>query len=663
MLNKYHEFSFLACLYIINLDMKKNHCSVVLVFMVIGLLGSCREDFLEVKPMGELNQFTLASEGGIDALLIGAYSMLDGVSASFGWGSASSNWLYGSIRGMEANKGTDSGDSNYDIISIQNFSESASNYWTSSYLNVKWREVYEAVSRCNSVIMVTNQAYSDGTITLQKAESFLKQARALRGWYHFEAWRMWKMIPYLDEKTDPLTVTNKTDIRSKIIDDLQEGTTLPDNMGQVGRFNGTVSNVLLAKAMMQMYNDYSGALPILLEAKDGTKPDGSPIGLAPTYGEIFDIVNRNGIEAIYTVQYSVNDGSGGYNGGYGEVLNFPYKSGGSPGGCCGFYQPTQEFVNSFRTVDGLPLLDFSYNSVANELIRDIGVPGGDIWDQEKTYSWNPYSSPWYYGYYSLLGCTVYDPVHPFTDLGYMSIKENNIGHDPLTSPDYWQLMWTEDNSKPVDPRLDWSVGRRGIPYWDWGVHTGSDWIREQMYAGPYSPKKQVYKKSDEGVYTEVGNWSSGYTANGYRMIRYADLLLLIAECQIETNDLSGALVNINLIRTRAANPDGYVMESDGTTPAATYDVKPYPSFPDQVYARNALRMERKLELGMEGHRWFDLNRWGITVNELNRALSYEKTMPWGSILYGSAFVGPEDITYPIPQSQIEISKGRLIQNR
>ena len=96
--------------------------------------------------------------------------------------------------------------------------------------------------------------------------------------------------------------------------------------------------------------------------KAGTKPNGAPIGLAPTYGEIFDIVNRNGIESVYTVQYSVNDGSAGLNGGYGEVLNFPYKSGGSPAGCCGFFQPTQEFVNSFRTSGGLPLLDFTYNN-------------------------------------------------------------------------------------------------------------------------------------------------------------------------------------------------------------------------------------------------------------------------------------------------------------
>jgi hypothetical protein len=412
---------------------------------------------------------------------------------------------------------------------------------------------------------------------------------------------MWKMIPYIDEDADVTQVSNKEDISSKILADLGEGTTLPNNMGQVGRFNGTVAKVLLGKALMQMNHDYAGALPLLIDSKNGTKPDGSPIGLAPTYGEIFDIVNRNGIEAVYTVQYSVNDGSSGWNGGYGEVLNFPYKTGASPGGCCGFYQPTQEFVNSFRTSGGLPLLDFSYNL---------------------------------------------DPVK----------NDQGVAVTASYTPD----------TKPLDPRLDWAVGRRGIPYWDWGVHTGSDWLRDQSYAGPYSPKKQVYKKSDEGKYTEVGNWTSGFTANGYRMIRYADLLLLIAECQIETGDLAGGRTNINLIRARAANPAGFVKMADNSN-AGNYVINQYPvagfPFDTKANAVLALRMERKLELGQEGHRWFDLNRWGIAVNEVNRVLTYEKSTPWGQNMYGSATVDSTRILYPIPQRQIDLSHGILVQNR
>ena len=161
----------------------------------------------------------------------------------------------------------------------------------------------------------------------------------------------------------------------------------------------------------------------------------------------------------------------------------------------------------------------------------------------------------------------------------------------------------------------------------------------------------------------MGTWTSGYTANGYRMIRYADVLLLLAECQIETGNLNDALENINLVRARAVNPEGFVREADGVTPAANYQISLYPAFPDADYAREALRMERKLELGMEGHRWFDLNRWGNTIEELNRILVYEKSMPWGRNMYGNAVVGPEDVTYPVPQRQIDLSNGNLVQNR
>ncbi|MFN8239773.1 MAG: RagB/SusD family nutrient uptake outer membrane protein [Bacteroidales bacterium] len=575
----------------------KGNTKLYIVFMLILLAVACSKDWLDERPLGSYDQYTLANEKGIDGILIGAYSMLDGVSNPYSWEAASSNWIYGSIRGMEANKGTDAGDPG-DINALQNFSELP----THPYLAVKWRELYDAINRCNSCIVITGIAFDEGTIDQTKADLFIRQARVLRGWYHFEAWRLWKKIPYVDEKTIQDTLTNSWDASSRIIDDLAQGTGLPDNVGAIGRFNGTVSRILLAKALMQMKGDYAAALVLLNQAKSGTKPNGEAIGLAAKYGDVFDTQNRNGIEAIYTVQYSVNDGSGGWNGGWGEVLNFPYKSGASPGGCCGFFQPTQEFVNSFRTSGGLPLLDNSYNS--NPVISDEGVK----------------------------------PADPFIE-----------------------------DAGPLDPRLDWTVGRRGIPYLDWGIHTGADWIRDQTYAGPYSPKKQVYKKSQQAFYTESNNWTGGFTANGYRMIRYADLLLLIAECQIETNDLPGARLNINLVRARAANPDGFVKESDGTTNAANYVITTYPlsgyPFDSQANARLALRMERKLELGMEGHRFFDLNRWGITVTELNRALTYEKTQYWGHSMYGSAVVGPEDVTFPIPQTQIVQGKGRIIQNR
>lgn len=588
--------------------MKKSKIKIGLVLVaLLAFTNSCKEDFLNVTPNGSLDAQVLATADGVDALLISAYSMVDGVASNgFGWEAASSNWVYGSIRGLEANKGTDAGDQP-DINPIQTYAESATN----PYLNIKWRSVYDGISRCNSVLQVLETAVANGTVSAAQETSFRKQARVLRGLYHFEAWRMWAKadgtgIPYVDETTDPVLVTNDADVRDLILADLQEGTTLDENMGQIGRFNSTVSKVLYAKALMQMKKDYAGAKTILasIVGANGAKlaaakkPDGSAIGLEAKYGDIFDASKRNGLEAIYTVQYSVNDGSGGWNAGWGEVLNFPYKSGASPGGCCGFFQPSHDFANSFRTdASGFPFLDNSYNSAANALTDDQGKVPADAY-----------------------------------------------------TPD----------TRSVDPRLDWTVGRRGITYLDWGVHTGSDWVRDQSYAGPYTPMKQVYKKSQEGQLTEVGNWTSGWTANGYRLIRYADVLLLLAECQIETDDFTGALANINAVRNRAANPAGFVV-----TPgvAVTYNVQPYvqSQLDTRDEGRTILRFERKLELGMEGHRFFDLQRWGTVQTELNRILDYEKTRR--SSLYGGASVGPEDVNYPIPQNQIDITNGKLKQNR
>ena len=569
----------------------------------IIIMDACQESFLEITPNGLLDQAVLADYEGVDALLIGAYSMVDGVAEGmwYGWHSTTSGWLFGSIRGMEANRGTDAGDQVYDLALIELYYETAIN----SYLDAKWRAVYEGISRCNSTIVTARKSEKKGTITTDEAESFIRQARTLRGFYHFEAWRLWAdrstgaFVPYVDDNTDHFTLTNTEDIRANIIEDLTEGTMLPNNMKQVGRFNKTVSQVFLAKAQIQMYGDYAAALTLLADVEiNGTNPAGQEAGLEPLYGDIFDIENRNGIESIYTVQYSVNDGSGGWNGGMGEVLNFPYKFHESPGGCCGYFQPTQDFVNSFRTdANGLPYLD-TYND--EKVTNDQGL-------------------------------AVIDPFTEYTG--------------------------------QVDPRLDWAVGRRGIPYWDWGEHTGTDWIRDQTFAGPYSPKKQVYKKSQEGIYTEVGNWTSGWTANGYRMIRYADVLLLKAECEAKTGSGDLGLGEVNAVRARAANPGGFVKEKDGITDAANYVIGTYLAFADQAAAMKAIKFERKLELGQEGHRYYDLQRWGEVESELNRILDYEKTMEWGSSHYGNTTVGPEDVNFPIPQHQIDLSNGNLVQNK
>lgn len=210
----------------------------------------------------------------------------------------------------------------------------------------------------------------------------------------------------------------------------------------------------------------------------------------------------------------------------------------------------------------------------------------------------------------------------------------------------------------LDPRIDWTIGRRGIPYLDWGLHPGQSWIRDQNFSGPYAPKKNIWWNATE-QYHDNNSWAPA-TAINTLIIRFADVLLMAAEANAMTDNLPTALNLVNRVRKRAQNPAGWVYEyldaskplkGFSTTPAAKYNVKPYPSFPTRDYALKAIYFERKLELAMEGHRYFDLARWGTAPAVMNAYYNYE-----GSIVNdvkGAKFTANKNEHYPIPQSEID----------
>ncbi|MBG0860116.1 MAG: RagB/SusD family nutrient uptake outer membrane protein, partial [Bacteroidales bacterium] len=94
----------------------------------------------------------------------------------------------------------------------------------------------------------------------------------------------------------------------------------------------------------------------------------------------------------------------------------------------------------------------------------------------------------------------------------------------------------------LDPRVDWTIARRGVDFLDWGIHPGADWIREQNNGGPYMTKKYMHFKSEQSLNL---NGIGFYNGKNYRMYRLANILLWRAEVAVEENDLELARTLVN----------------------------------------------------------------------------------------------------------------------
>ncbi len=217
----------------------------------------------------------------------------------------------------------------------------------------------------------------------------------------------------------------------------------------------------------------------------------------------------------------------------------------------------------------------------------------------------------------------------------------------------------------VDPRLDFTVGRIGMP---WRGHTyTAGWCRAYDTYGEYSNKK-AWPAPEEAQ----ASWPWGCNSLNFMFIRYADILLLKAEALVElatgTNAATDAgLVEartlVNQVRQRAAdseNPDYTPVDLDPFT--ANYLVGLYPTDHDgNLYwtkdrARSAVRFERRLELALEGNRWFDLVRWGDSylTETINTYMTEEAALrPY----YQSRSISDKEIFLPVPLAEIDNSNG------
>ena len=614
------------------------------VLTTLGAITFACKDFLEQPAQGTVDEATLATKVGVEGSLIAAYRSLDCSSSSAGsWGCAASNWVWASVTSGDAYKGSNLGDQ-------QPINDIETSLWAlgeaEDYINQKWSQAFEGVSRANATLRLLDKVVAEKPTEFSTAEAngIRGEAIFLRAHYHFEAYRMFGSnteggtggIPYYRQTDVDFRKTNVgVDAIAEILADLDSAIALlpatPRN-GDKGRATSWAARAY--KGRVQVYGAaanvalWDSALVTLRAVQTG-----GAFALETSFDHVWtgNPAFRNGPETILAFQASVKDGEpSGWNSNWGERLNFPHA--GSHFGCCGFHQASFNLVN-FYQVDaaGLPV---AFTSAAwNSPVPDTNFAGGVI--------------------------------------------------------------------RPIDPRLDWTAGRDNVPYKDWGLHNRS-WIRDASYSGPYSSKKQAHEQSNVGTSENNVGWQATQTNNvNVHIFRYADMLLLLAEAEIEAGGAAGltnAATIVNQIRARAAQAAQGCGSQDTvttaryptcltntaiqpmavplgaasatldtlTTPWALYRIGLYPaSFPDQPTARRAVRIERRLELAMEGQRFFDLRRWGgaDTVIANYRAAETAR-IPYISL--ATAFTLPKYSRYPIPTVQIELSRvgaeERLQQN-
>lgn len=570
--------------------MKKILYSVLTVLALVGTT-SCSDFLDDQKPQGVLDSDMVKEPSNVDNLVISAYAVFttaEDVNSSF------SMWNF-DVRSDDAYKGGN-GTSDGDVFHQLEIEQGV--LTTNWNINDMWVRLYNCISRVNSAISVL-ETTSD---SYQLKDQRLGEMKFLRAYAHFLLKRLYKNIPFImdanlkqeDYNTLSNTEFNNDEGWQQIINDVEYAyRVLPVKQTDKGRPSKAAAAAFLTKAYL--YKAYRQDDPSsnqvtsinredLLKVIEYSNPDIYSAGgfdLEADFHNNFrpETQYENGVESIWAMQYSINDGTknGNLNWSYGLIVpNIP----GVTDGGCDFYKPSQNLVNAYRTdADG----------------------------------------------------------HPFIDT--------------FNNKDY-------DLTQDADPRLFLTVGLTGLPYEfnsKYMMDASSTWSRSNGLYGYYVTLKQ--NVDPDCGYMVKGSWWG--TPMNRIVFRYADVLLERAEAYAQLNETGEAIKLVNKIRLRAKQSTGMIANYPSDY-GVKFNISTYNGSYSQEDALKIVKMERRLEMGMESERFFDLVRWGEAEKVLNKYFAEETN---NCSIYGEAhFTANKNEYLPIPFSQVAASDGHYTQN-
>ncbi|MDC0006729.1 RagB/SusD family nutrient uptake outer membrane protein [Winogradskyella sp.] len=309
------------------------------VFIVLIIMASCSDDFIDVQSNNENSEDYFNSEEDYQQALIAAYDMLQSSYLNVMLGEiASDNTLAG---GENAN----------DVVGIQEVDDMVHTSINEQVRNI-WQWMYAGVNRANYILEFQNKTDFPGK------EGVLGQARFLRAYYNFELVKWFGDVPFAIDRRlqfgDQFSIarTPKAEIYALMEQDLIfAAANLPYVQSQTGRITKGAAEALLGK--VYLYQDKFVEAGVVLE----NLIDNGPHDLLTDYSTMFENDNENNIESVFEVQYTDLEGAGfgclqcsegnvavGFNG----IRNYNgplFESGFS------FNVPTQEVVDEFEAGD------------------------------------------------------------------------------------------------------------------------------------------------------------------------------------------------------------------------------------------------------------------------------------------------------------------------
>ena len=569
----------------------KYYIGILSLFLIISLSG-CYD--LDLYPHDKLSEGTFwKTREHADQAMAGVYSMLR------------NDNVFGTVFGLDCLSDIATGfdPPSYDVIVRGTYTA------TTNKIVDKWSNLYEGIARANLVIQNIGNV-SENEMSQEIKNQYIAEAKFLRALFYFQLLDFYGAVPLYDEKVvvakefnammEPRSTPDQ--VRSFILADLDAAiASLPQEGDYAAAYYGraTKGAAQALKGKVLLYNkQYSEASKLFEDVISSKK-----YALYPSYENLFKPGGDASNEMIFAIQ-----NIGGVGKDYGMPMAWYIGNRSTFGSCWNNVTAATDFVDSYEYKDGRPFNweDWIPGFTTDDAIKDATFRATLTSDLTKVAKYPDAKD---------LLLEMYDQRDPRMQ-------------QSLILPYTWYKGWVSNAPKDCEYVIATGVNEKNgfirLGGKGWNIYLWRKFVPEYDMNGAINDR--------------------AHTPINFPLIRYADVLLMLAECYNEMERQDDAVSLINQIRARVNMPG--INSGPSWLEASTKE---------EVFER--IKHERAVELAIEGHRFSDLKRWGLL-----ETLNGKAEKGFTGKAYYTRVVRSRDYLWPIPQQEIDMNKNLLPQN-